>query len=157
MPEALLSAREVTIRFGGIIALDNVSFDVPDGSIVGLIGPNGAGKTTLFNCVTRLYTPTSGHIYYRGEDLLTVPAHNIVRRGIARTFQNVELFPRMSVLQNVLVGDHIHIGGSRWSAIPMAVGWPSSLRDEREARERDRKSTRLNSSHYSRSRMPSSA
>ncbi len=128
----------MTIRFGGIVALDHVSFEVPDRSIVGLIGPNGAGKTTMFNCITRLYTPTSGQITYAGADLLQVPAHNIIRRGIARTFQNVELFPRMSVLQNVLVGDHIHIGGSRWDAIPMAVGWPSARRAEREARQRAR-------------------
>jgi branched-chain amino acid transport system ATP-binding protein len=138
VPEALLSAREVTIRFGGIVALDNVSFDVPDGSIVGLIGPNGAGKTTLFNCVTRLYTPTSGGIIYQGQDLLQLPAHNIIRRGITRTFQNVELFPRMTVLQNVLVGDHIHVGRTRWDVIPMAVGWPSTLRWEREAQARAR-------------------
>ncbi len=138
MPESLLSAREVTIRFGGIVALDSVSFDVPEGAIVGLIGPNGAGKTTMFNCITRLYTPTSGSIRYAGGELLEVPAHNIIRRGIARTFQNVELFPRMTVLQNVLVGDHIHIGHSRWSAALAAIGWPSALRAEREAEDRAR-------------------
>jgi branched-chain amino acid transport system ATP-binding protein len=136
VPDALLAVRGLTIRFGGIVALDGVSFEVPRNTIVGLIGPNGAGKTTLFNCVTRLYSPTGGEILYEGRDLLKVAPHNIIRAGIARTFQNVELAPRMTVLQNVLVGDHIHIGRSRWSAIPMAVGWPSARREEREARDR---------------------
>ncbi len=134
----LLSLRELTIRFGGIVALDSVSFDVPAGAIVGLIGPNGAGKTTLFNCITRLYQPTGGQITYDGEDLLAVPDHDIIRRGIARTFQNVELFPRMTVLQNVMVGDHVHVGRSRWDLLPTAVGWPSTLRAERDAKARAR-------------------
>ena len=103
---ALLSLRNVTRRFGGIVALDGVSFDVDEGQIVGLIGPNGAGKTTAFNVITRLYRPNSGEVEFAGESLLKTPVHGIVRRGIARTFQNVELFKTMTVLDNVLVGAH---------------------------------------------------
>jgi branched-chain amino acid transport system ATP-binding protein len=109
---ALLSLRNVTRRFGGIVALDGVSFDVPEGQIVGLIGPNGAGKTTAFNVITRLYTPDEGEVEFAGESLLRTPVHGIVRRGIARTFQNVELFRTMTVLDNVLVGAHTR-GGDR--------------------------------------------
>jgi branched-chain amino acid transport system ATP-binding protein len=107
---ALLSLRNVTRRFGGIVALDGVSLDVPEGQIVGLIGPNGAGKTTAFNVVTRLYTPSEGEVLFAGESLLKTPVHGIVRLGIARTFQNVELFRTMTVLENVLVGAHTRSG-----------------------------------------------
>ena len=103
---ALLSIRDVTRRFGGIVAIDEVSLDVERGQIVGLIGPNGAGKTTLFNVITRLYKPDSGELEFDGKSLLRTPPHRVVRRGIARTFQNVELFKTMSVLDNVLVGAH---------------------------------------------------
>ena len=103
---ALLSVRNVTRRFGGIVAIDDVSLDVAAGQIVGLIGPNGAGKTTLFNVITRLYRPDSGELELDGKSLLHTAPHRIVRRGIARTFQNVELFRSMSVLDNVLVGAH---------------------------------------------------
>jgi branched-chain amino acid transport system ATP-binding protein len=104
---ALLEVENVTRRFGGIVALDGVSFDVGAGEIVGLIGPNGAGKTTAFNVITRLYTPDEGRVVFDGHDLLREPTHGIVRRGIARTFQNVELFRGMTVLENVLVGEHV--------------------------------------------------
>jgi branched-chain amino acid transport system ATP-binding protein len=103
---ALLTVEHLTRRFGGVIALDDVSFDVPQGQILGLIGPNGAGKTTAFNVITRLYKPDSGAVLYDGEDLLKLAPYEVVRRGIARTFQNVALFSRMSVLENVLVGAH---------------------------------------------------
>ena len=103
---ALLSVRDVTRRFGGIVAIDEVSLDVEQGQIVGLIGPNGAGKTTLFNVITRLYRPDAGELEFAGKSLLHTPPHRIVRRGIARTFQNVELFRTMTVLDNVLVGAH---------------------------------------------------
>jgi len=102
----LLSVRDVTLRFGGIVALDGVSFDVSRGSISGLIGPNGAGKTTAFNVITRLYAPDSGDIELDGDSLLRTAPHGIVRRGIARTFQNINLFRTMTVLENVLVGGH---------------------------------------------------
>ncbi len=102
----LLRVEEVTRRFGGIVALDKVSFDLEEGEIVGLIGPNGAGKTTAFNVITRLYKPDSGRVELEGESLLSTPASKIVRRGIARTFQNVALFTAMTVQENVLVGAH---------------------------------------------------
>ena len=103
---ALLSVRKITRRFGGIVAIDEVSLEVEQGQIVGLIGPNGAGKTTLFNVITRLYRPDAGELDFDGRSLLRTPPHRIVRRGIARTFQNVELFRTMTVLDNVLVGAH---------------------------------------------------
>ena len=107
---ALLEVENVTKRFGGIVALDDVSFEAEPGEIVGLIGPNGAGKTTAFNVITRLYTPDEGDVRFEGESLLKTSPSAIVRRGIARTFQNVELFRGMSVLDNVRVGAHAHRG-----------------------------------------------
>jgi branched-chain amino acid transport system ATP-binding protein len=103
---ALLAVRDVTLRFGGIVALDGVSFDVQQGHISGLIGPNGAGKTTAFNVITRLYKPDAGEVEFDGESLLREAPHRIVGKGIARTFQNIQLFRTMSVLENVLVGAH---------------------------------------------------
>jgi branched-chain amino acid transport system ATP-binding protein len=98
------------MQFGGIVALDEVSFDAGTGEIVGLIGPNGAGKTTVFNVITRLYTPTEGEVRFDGEGLLGTPPNRVIRRGIARTFQNVELFRGMSVIDNVRVGAHARQG-----------------------------------------------
>jgi branched-chain amino acid transport system ATP-binding protein len=103
---ALLEVRDVTLRFGGIVALDGISFDVEEGQISGLIGPNGAGKTTAFNVITRLYRPDSGDVLLEGASLLKQPAFKIVRKGVARTFQNIQLFRTMSILENVLVGAH---------------------------------------------------
>jgi branched-chain amino acid transport system ATP-binding protein len=103
---ALLAVEDVTRRFGGIVALSDVSLTLEQGEIVGLIGPNGAGKTTLFNLVTRLYRPNNGRMLFQGKDLTRVPAYRIVRLGIARTFQNVVLFQQMTVLENLLVGAH---------------------------------------------------
>jgi branched-chain amino acid transport system ATP-binding protein len=103
---ALLSLRNVGLRFAGVVALHDVSLDVDEGRIVGLIGPNGAGKTTAFNVITRLYDPDEGEVELDGKSLLRTPPYRIVRRGIARTFQNVEIFPTMTVLENVLVGAH---------------------------------------------------
>ena len=103
---ALLEVRDVAVRFGGIVALDGVSFDLEEGQILGLIGPNGAGKTTLFNCLSRLYTPNRGEILFEGRSLLHRPPHRIAEIGIARTFQNLALFPRQSVLDNVRIGAH---------------------------------------------------
>ena len=97
---------DVTRRFGGIVALDEVTLTADEGTITGLIGPNGAGKTTLFNVVTRLYKPDQGRVQFDGQDLLRTPPYRVVRRGVARTFQNVALFPTMTVTENVLVGAH---------------------------------------------------
>src|SRR5947207_1316195 len=102
----LLTVSDVGVSFGGIVALDAISFDVHAGQITGLIGPNGAGKTTLFNCLTRLYDCERGRIVFDGTDLTRLPSHRVVELGIARTFQNVALFGSMSVLDNVMVGRH---------------------------------------------------
>jgi branched-chain amino acid transport system ATP-binding protein len=102
----VLDVNDVAVRFGGIIALDRLSFSIDEGQICGLIGPNGAGKTTMFNVVSRIYHPTEGSVHYRGHDLLALPPHKIAAIGIARTFQNLALFPTMTLLENVMVGAH---------------------------------------------------
>src|SRR5262245_37159117 len=102
----LLAVRDVTMRFGGIVALDRVSFDIGEGEIVGLIGPNGAGKTTLFNCVSRLYTPSEGSVSLGGRSILGLGPHHVAALGVGRTFQNLALFSTLTVLQNVMVGIH---------------------------------------------------
>jgi branched-chain amino acid transport system ATP-binding protein len=114
---SLLSVRDLGIRFGGVTALDGVSFDVASGHIVGLIGPNGAGKTSLFNCISRLYQPSAGSILFEQDhDLLKLRPHQVIHLGISRTFQNVALFGRMSVLDNVLVGEHARINSGPFSS-----------------------------------------
>jgi len=125
---AMLSVRGVSVRFGGIVALDGVSFDVAPGHIVGLIGPNGAGKTTLFNCLSRLYVPNEGDILFEGRSILRAPVHAIARLGIGRTFQNVALFDRMSVLDNIKVGCHSH---TSTGFVTNAFGLPQSEPEER--------------------------
>jgi branched-chain amino acid transport system ATP-binding protein len=111
----LLEVCDIAMRFGGIVALDGVSFAVREGEILGLIGPNGAGKTTLFNCLSRLYTPDGGEIRFEGRSLLSCPPHRIAALGIARTFQNLALFPHQSVLDNVRIGAHAKTGGDFFS------------------------------------------
>ena len=113
--EVLLSARNLSMRFGGVLAVNSVSFDVRKGEVFTLIGPNGAGKTTVFNLISRLYTPTTGEIFFEGQNLTHTPAHEIARLGIARTFQNIELFEHASVLQNLLIGRHTHRSTGLWS------------------------------------------
>jgi branched-chain amino acid transport system ATP-binding protein len=123
----LLEVEHVTKRFGGVVALDAVSFDADAGEIVGLIGPNGAGKTTAFNVITRLYTPDEGEVRFDGESLLGTRPDGVVRRGIARTFQNVELFRGMTVEDNVRVGAHVRRGEFDLDEVLYYVG-VSSLR-----------------------------
>jgi branched-chain amino acid transport system ATP-binding protein len=106
---ALLEVDDITVTFGGIVALDGLTFEIEEGQILGLIGPNGAGKTTMFNVVSRIYDPTRGRLRFDGQDLLSVPAHGIAGLGISRTFQNLALFPTMSLLQNTMTGAH-HLG-----------------------------------------------
>ena len=102
----VIAVKDVSVRFGGIVALDGVGFDIREREILGLIGPNGAGKTTLFNCLSRLYTPSAGAIEFAGRDLLALPAHRIAGLGIGRTFQNVAAFRKLSVRDNIRVGAH---------------------------------------------------
>jgi branched-chain amino acid transport system ATP-binding protein len=102
----ILEVDDVTVRFGGVVALDALSFEIREGDICGLIGPNGAGKTTCFNVVSRIYQPAAGRVRFDGTDLLALPAHRIASVGIARTFQNLALFPSMTLLENVMVGGH---------------------------------------------------
>jgi branched-chain amino acid transport system ATP-binding protein len=106
MSDELLSVQDVRVEFGGIVALTDLSFTIEQGQICALIGPNGAGKTTLFNVISRLYTPKDGAVVFDGRNLLSLPPHRIARLGIARTFQNLALFPALSVLENVRVGGY---------------------------------------------------
>src|ERR1700753_3784677 len=130
----LLTVRDVSVRFGGIVALDGVSFDVFAGQIAGLIGPNGAGKTTLFNCLSRLYTPNGGDVLFEGRSILDQPRYAIPYIGIGRTFQNVALFDRMSVLDNVKVGCHSR---SNTSFFDNAVRLPKVREEEERIAARD--------------------
>jgi branched-chain amino acid transport system ATP-binding protein len=128
-----LQIADLSISFGGIVALDGVSFDVEPGQIVGLIGPNGAGKTTIFNCITRVYEPDSGSIMFEGRNLLHMAPHQVIQAGIARTFQNVELFRSMTVLGNLMVGQHSQL---RSNALECAFRLPKVLSEEKLARDR---------------------
>jgi len=117
MTDLLLSATDLSVRFGGVLAVNQVSFDVKRGEVFTLIGPNGAGKTTVFNLISRLYTPTTGAIMFEGRNLAEHAPHDIARLGIARTFQNIELFEHASVLQNLLIGRHTHRQTGLWSEL----------------------------------------
>ena len=117
MKDVLLSATDLSVRFGGVLAVSKVSFDVKRGEVFTLIGPNGAGKTTVFNLISRLYTPTTGAITFEGKNLAEHAPHDIARLGIARTFQNIELFEHASVLQNLLIGRHTHRQTGLWSEL----------------------------------------
>jgi len=128
----LLSVRNISMRFGGIVALDDVSFAMAAGHIVGLIGPNGAGKTTLFNCVSRLYTPNAGDLVFEGRSIIRDTPHHVAALGIGRTFQNLALFPTMTVLQNVMVGVHAR---TRSDFLSNALRLPWVVREERMIRE----------------------
>jgi len=105
---SLFQADDISIRFGGIRAVDSVSFSVEKGEVFSIIGPNGAGKTTIFNLISRIYNPTEGRLIFDGEDITKTPPHKIAGLGIARTFQNIELFANASLLQNLLIGRHCH-------------------------------------------------
>ena len=132
MSDVLLSATDLSVRFGGVLAVNRVSFDVRRGEVFTLIGPNGAGKTTVFNLISRIYTPTSGTITYEGRNLAERAPHDIARLGIARTFQNIELFEHASVLQNLLIGRHTHRQTGVWGELFFT---PKTRRAEIAARE----------------------
>jgi len=132
---ALLEAAEITKSFGGLVAVDDVSFSIPARSIVSIIGPNGAGKTTFFNMLTGLYRPTEGAIFFEGQDITQRRPDRILSMGIARTFQNIRLFSTMSALENVLVGQHARLHAGLFRSI---IRTPGVRREEREANERGR-------------------
>ncbi len=129
----LLSAHGVSKRFGGLWALHDVSFSVGEGEIVGIIGPNGAGKTTLFNCLSGLDYPSEGSIVHRGKDIARLAPHQVVKRGIVRTFQTTRVFGRLSVLENVMLGLHLH---SKSNLLYDMLRLPLALRENRRERKR---------------------
>ncbi len=131
MTDALLAVSQLSVAFGGVKAVDNVSFDVQRGEVFTLIGPNGAGKTTVFNLISRIYNATNGSIQFEGQKLTTIPPHRIASLGIARTFQNIELFEHATVLQNLLIGRHVHSQTKLWQEMLFT---PSVRRQERDFR-----------------------
>ena len=132
---ALLNVTALRKEFGGLVAVDDVDFTVPEGAIVSLIGPNGAGKTTFFNMITGVYKPTAGRVVFDGHDVTGKPPHAVTERGIGRTFQNIRLFQHMTALENVLVGMHSRLKGGLLRSI---VRTPGIRREEAQARERAR-------------------
>src|SRR5438309_9968418 len=135
VPDVLLRTELLRKEFGGLVAVDDVDFDVPRGSIVSLIGPNGAGKTTFFNMLTGVYKPTAGRVVFDGAEMTGKPPHAFTQRGIGRTFQNIRLFQNMTALENVLVGMHVRLRGTLFEAI---VRTPRVRKEEAEARVRAR-------------------
>jgi len=125
----ILRTPGLTMRFGGLTAVDNFDIEVQEGRIVGLIGPNGAGKTTCFNMITGFYNPSAGNIYFYDEEITGLPTHKVCAKGIARTFQNIRLFYNETVLQNVMIGAHLRQKSSWWQA---PLNLPSFLREEKE-------------------------
>ena len=136
--DAVLELRNLSIHFGGLKAVDNLSFTIREKEIFGLIGPNGAGKTTVFNCITQFYRPSSGEVIFRNkngvvENLVGQPVHSVITKGLVRTFQNVELIPELSIIDNVLIGGHIEF---RSGFVSQALRLPGFRREERAMREK---------------------
>jgi len=131
--EILLSAQDLSVRFGGVLAVNKVSFELRRGEVFTLIGPNGAGKTTVFNLISRIYQPTGGRIDYLGQPLTTVPPHRVAGLGIARTFQNIELFEHATVLQNLLIGRHLRHSRRLWAEL---LFLPAVREAERQTRRK---------------------
>ncbi|MGE0224726.1 MAG: ABC transporter ATP-binding protein [Acetobacteraceae bacterium] len=129
----VFTAEDIAVRFGGIRAVDGVTFEVREGEVFSIIGPNGAGKTTIFNLISRIYNPTQGRLTFLGQDITHTPAHAVAGLGIARTFQNIELFPNATVLQNLLIGRHCH---SRVGLLSQLAFLPSVRRAEIAHREK---------------------
>lgn len=129
----ILEVRELTKHFGGIRAIEDISFKIKEGEIVSIIGPNGAGKTTLFNCLTGITTPTKGNIYFMDKEISKLPPHKIAELGIARTFQNIRLFPTMTVIENVMVSQHTRV---RYGLINAIIKGSSYKKNEQIIREK---------------------
>jgi branched-chain amino acid transport system ATP-binding protein len=132
----VLDVQAMTRRFGGLVAVNRVSFTVQKGEIFGLIGPNGAGKTTLFNLITGLIAPSSGNLLYRGEDITGLRPHRIAAKGIARTFQNIRLFGNLSALENVMIARHLHMRGGALGLLAGVFGLPPAPVEERATRQK---------------------
>jgi branched-chain amino acid transport system ATP-binding protein len=130
---SIFAADELSVNFGGVRAVDGVSFAVERGEVFSIIGPNGAGKTTIFNLISRVYDPTAGRLLFESQDVTELPAHQIASRGIARTFQNIELFPQATLLQNLLIGRHSHV---RNGVLSQLCFLPSTYRAELAHREK---------------------
>ncbi|EWG11343.1 ABC transporter ATP-binding protein [Cytobacillus firmus] len=129
----ILEIKDATLRFGGVIALDHVSYEVQEGEIFSLIGPNGAGKTSMLNCISGLYKPSSGSIYFKGEDITRCKPHKRASMGIARAFQNIELFPHLSVLDNLMLGRHVRM---KTGLLAGGLYWGKAQREEIEHRKK---------------------
>jgi len=130
------SIDNLTITFGGLVAVDSVSINVKPGSIFSIIGPNGAGKTTVFNCISGLYKPDTGAIFFKGENIVGLKPHSIAKKGIARTFQNIELFSRMTVMENLMLGRHIHMKTGIWTGATFYRRGSRAAQEEIKHRER---------------------
>jgi len=151
MTDTLLQVRQLSKRFGGVLAVSDISFDIRRGEVFTLIGPNGAGKTTVFNLISRLYTPSGGDILFKGQSLTQRAPHAIAELGIARTFQNIELFEQASVLQNLLIGRHVH---QPRNLLKEALFLPSLRQQERASRRKvEEVIDFLNLQHYRDSRV----
>jgi len=134
--DQLFSIDRLSISFGGLVAVDDVSLNVIPGSIYSIIGPNGAGKTTIFNCISGLYKPDSGRIFFKGENIVGFKPHKIAQKGIARTFQNIELFSRMTTMENLMLGRHIHMKTGIWSGSTFYRRGSKAAQEEIAHRER---------------------
>ena len=133
---AFFAVEGLTMRFGGLTALDDVSFEVERATIFSVIGPNGSGKSTAFNCINGIHRPTAGEVHFEGERISGLSCHRIARRGIARTFQNIELFGNESTIDNLMLGRHQHMTTGVWRGLAMVNGRTKAARDECENRER---------------------
>jgi branched-chain amino acid transport system ATP-binding protein len=136
MDRDFFSVEGLNISFGGLRAVDQVNFRVEEGTIFSIIGPNGAGKTTIFNCISGLYKPDAGSILFKGEDITGLKPHQVARKGIARTFQNIELFSRMTTMENLMLGRHIHMKTNVWTGATFFRRGSKAAREGIEHRER---------------------
>lgn len=133
---SLFSVDELTISFGGLMAVDDVTFSVKRGEIFSIIGPNGAGKTTIFNCISGLYRPDSGTIRFKGENITNLKPYKVAQKGIARTFQNIELFSMMTTMENLMLGRHLHMKTGLWTGATCFARRSKAAQEEIKHRER---------------------